>query len=212
MGIGAALDMLLKARNKKPGTLATETGISKNTIYGIIKRDNKKVDLAILDKIAANLGVSVDFFFDADKFDGSFDISDYPSFNGISRRAIPMLGSISCGEPTFAEEDFQYYVSVGAEIHADFALRASGDSMIGARIFDGDIVFVREQPDVEDGQIAVVLIDDDTLLKRVYKLPDGRVQLRAENPRYAPITVGGRAETRTVKILGRAIAVQTDVI
>ena len=205
--------MLLKSKNKRPGTLATETGISKNTIYGILKRDNKKVDLAILDKIASNLGVPIDFFFDADKVDGdSFDVDDYPYLKKLSRHRIPVLGTVSCGEPKYAEEDFQYYVSVGAELHADFALRASGDSMIGARIYDGDIVFVRRQPDVDDGQIAVVLIDDEALLKRVYKLPDGRIQLRAENPRYQPIMVGGAKETRTIRILGRAIAVQTDVI
>ena len=83
--------------------------------------------------------------------------------------------------------------------------------MIGARIYDGDIVFIRKQSDVEDGEIAAVIIDDEATLKRVYKLPGGRTQFRAENPKYAPIDVGGNGESRSVRILGKAIAFQSDV-
>lgn len=215
MGIGTALDMLLKAKKKKPGTLATETGINKNTIYGILKRDNKKVDLSILERISDNLGVPIDYFFDADKVTGEDETScifSYPDILPIGKQRLPVLGSVSCGEPQYAEEELEFYIQNTTHINADFILRARGDSMIGARIYDGDLIFVRKQPDVDDGQIAVVIIDDETLLKRVYKLRDGRRELRAENPKYRPIMVGGRDETRTVQILGRAVALQTDVI
>lgn len=66
MAIGKKLETLLQLRGKKPGTLATETGINKNTIYAIIKRDNEKVNMGTLTTIAEALGVSVDYFFEKD--------------------------------------------------------------------------------------------------------------------------------------------------
>lgn len=74
---------------------------------------------------------------------------------------FPLLGNIACGEPIFANEERELYVEAGANIQADFCLRAKGDSMIGARIYDGDIVFIKQQPMVEDGEIAAVLIEDE---------------------------------------------------
>ena len=94
-------------------------------------------------------------------------------------------------------------------IQADFALRCKGDSMIGARILDGDIVYIRQQPDVDDGEIAAVLIDNEATLKRVYKMP-GRLQLRAENPAFLPINLEGD-ELETVRILGKAVAFKSSV-
>lgn len=102
-------------------------------------------------------------------------------------------------------------LEVGAEIHADFALRAKGDSMTGARIQDGDIVFIRRQDTVNNGEIAAVLIDDEAALKRIRYLPGGMTMLQAENPAYEPIFIGGEGETRVVRILGKAIAFQGDV-
>ena len=72
--------------------------------------------------------------------------------------------------------------------------------MIGAEISDGDLVFIKKQSDVDDGEIAAVLIDDEATLKRVYKIAD-KVQLRADNPHYPPIDLDG---TQSVIILGRA--------
>ena len=79
--------------------------------------------------------------------------------------------------------------------------------MIGARIYDGDIVFVRRQDDVEDGELAAVLIGDEAMLKRVFKLGD-RMQLRSENPAYPPIMVSGE-DNLPIKILGKAVAFQS---
>lgn len=129
----------------------------------------------------------------------------------ITTQRIPLLGTIHAGEPTFADEDFESYVEVGANIRCDFALRVVGDSMINARIMDGDIVFIRQQDTVNDGEIAAVLIDDEATLKRVHFLPQGMVMLQAENPKYQPIVIGGADETRNVRILGKAFAFQSDV-
>lgn len=129
----------------------------------------------------------------------------------ITIQRVPMLGTIHAGEPTFADADFEFYVEAGVTVKCDFALRVVGDSMINARIMDGDIVFVRQQDTVNDGEIAAVLIDDETTLKRVRFLPGGLLMLQPENPKYQPIVIGGAGETRTVRILGKAVAFQSDV-
>lgn len=117
--------------------------------------------------------------------------------------SIPLVGNIACGEPILAEENIEGYVKAPAYCEGSFALRCKGDSMTGARIMDGDIVIIRQQSDIDDGEIAAVLIEDEATLKRVYKMP-GRLVLRAENPRYAPIDLSG-AELDGVRILGKAV-------
>lgn len=129
----------------------------------------------------------------------------------IKKQKIPLLGAIACGQPIMANEDRESYVEVGTEIQADFCLKAQGDSMIGARIEDGDIVFIKQQPMVENGEIAAVLIGDTATLKRVYydELNKNLI-LNAENPRYPPM-VFNNENLDKVKILGKAIAFQSDI-
>lgn len=116
---------------------------------------------------------------------------------------IPLVGTIACGEPLLAEENLDGVVPIPEYIHADFGLRCKGDSMVGARILDGDIACIRQQPDVEDGEIAAVLIDGEATLKRVYKIP-GRLQLRPENPSFPVLEYTG-PELEQVRILGKAV-------
>lgn len=132
-----------------------------------------------------------------------------PNCFPIEKKKFPLLGNIACGEPIFADEDFEGYVEAGADIDADFCLRASGDSMIGARIHDGDIVFIKQQSIVDNGQIAAVLIENEATLKRFYyDQASDTVQLMAENPSYAPI-VKMKSDLNDIRILGRAIAFQS---
>lgn len=132
-----------------------------------------------------------------------------PNCFPIEKKKFPLLGNIACGEPIFADEDFEGYVEAGADIDADFCLRASGDSMVGARIHDGDIVFIKQQPIVDNGQIAAVLIENEATLKRFYyDQASDTVQLMAENPSYAPI-VKMKSNLNDIRILGRAIAFQS---
>lgn len=119
-------------------------------------------------------------------------------------RKIPLLGTIACGTPILARENIAQFTDVPVEIHADFALRCKGDSMVDAHIYDGSIVYVREQPDVENGEIAAVVIGEEATLKRVYKYP-GKVVLKPENPEYAPLIYAG-GEINDLRIIGRAIA------
>ena len=106
-------------------------------------------------------------------------------------------------------ENIEGDVDIPEHIHADFALRCKGDSMINARIYDGDIVYIRQQDTVEHGQIAAVLINDEATLKRVHLFPD-HVVLEAENPQYRPRTFWGE-EMNSLRILGRAVAFTSDV-
>ena len=119
-------------------------------------------------------------------------------------RKVPLIGSIACGTPILAEENLDGAVEAPDHVHADFALRCKGDSMINARIFDGDIVYIRQQESVEHGEIAAIIIDDEATLKRVYLYED-HISLEAENPQYRPL-VYWEAEMNNVRILGRAVA------
>lgn len=129
----------------------------------------------------------------------------------IKKQKIPLLGNIACGQPIFANEDRESYVEVGVDICADFCLKAKGDSMVNARILDGDIVFIRQQPMVENGEIAAVIINDEATLKRVYyNHAEEMLVLQSENPSYEPLVYVGK-ELNNIRILGKAIAFQSDV-
>jgi len=130
----------------------------------------------------------------------------------IETKKFPLLGTIACGQPIFADEHFESYVEAGSNIHADFCLRVKGDSMINARITDGDIVFIRKRPMVNDGEIGAVLIGDEATLKRIYYNKDkNEMVLVAENPNYKPMVYKNK-ELNEIRILGKAIAFQSNVI
>ena len=117
-------------------------------------------------------------------------------------RRIPLLGAIAAGEPIFAGEEHETYVDVGSSVQADFALEVQGESMEPV-YKDGDVVYIRSQSDVSDGQVAAVVIDDSATLKRVYHLPIG-VQLMPINPAFAPMLFTAQ-NSNSVRILGLAV-------
>ena len=119
--------------------------------------------------------------------------------------AVPLVGTIACGAPILADENKECDIFVPEHIHADFALRCKGDSMIGADIVDGDIVYIRQQEEVLDGQIAAVLIEDEATLKRVYyDKQSSEITLVAENPKIRPMVYRGE-QLNHIRILGRAV-------
>ncbi len=129
----------------------------------------------------------------------------------IETRRFPLLGSIACGVPIFADEEQELYVEAGTDLDADFCLRARGDSMTGARIHDGDVVFIRKQSDVDNGEIAAVLIGDEATLKRVFYYPDKqKLVLSAENAKYEPLVYIGE-ELEQIRIIGKAVAFQSSL-
>ncbi len=120
-------------------------------------------------------------------------------------RRIPLVGEIACGTPILAEENIEDWVDLPRHIHADYALTCRGESMVGAGIFDGDVVYIRQQPEVLNGQIAAVRVDGDTAtLKRFYRAGD-TVTLVAENPAIPPQVFAG-SELGRLSVLGLAVA------
>ncbi|MBQ3182386.1 MAG: helix-turn-helix domain-containing protein [Clostridia bacterium] len=127
----------------------------------------------------------------------------------LKRKKVPMLGHIACGKPIFADENRNEYVLADGDIKADFCLTCNGDSMTGARINDGDIVFIRQADMVDNGEIAAVIIEDEATLKRIYYYPEkNKLILNAENPKYEPLVYIGE-ELDHIRILGRAVAFQS---
>lgn len=118
-------------------------------------------------------------------------------------KKIPLLGTIACGEPITAVENIECDIELPENIKADFALRCKGDSMTDAHIYNGDIVYIRQQPIVDNGDIAAVLIGDEATLKRVY-IKQSSVTLMPCNPSYEPLIYSG-AELDEIKIIGKAV-------
>lgn len=122
-------------------------------------------------------------------------------------KKVPLLGEIAAGEPILAFEDCRTYVEIDEYCNVDFCLKIKGDSMIDARINDGDIVFVRQQPVVENGEIAVVLLDNEATLKRFYKNDNG-VILKPENKIYQPRFYTEK-DFKDIRVLGKAVFFQS---
>ena len=121
-----------------------------------------------------------------------------------------VLGNIACGSPIEAIQEEEQYVETEFNIHADYVLKCQGDSMINARIFNGDYVFIKEQPEVENGEIAAVWMDGTVTLKRFYR-HDEYIELRAENPTFKPIIIH-QEDFDSIRIIGKAVACQFFVI
>ena len=122
-----------------------------------------------------------------------------------------VLGATACGKPLHREL-LDETILAPADIKADIVFRCVGDSMINARIFDGDAVFIHLQPEVENGQIAVVRVGDEYTLKRIYVFED-YVELRAENPTVKPIILRGHElEPDNYEVVGLAVAFLSSVL
>lgn len=119
-----------------------------------------------------------------------------------------VIGGTACGSPIHSEIE-EETVLAPEDIDADRVFRCIGDSMVGAHIFDGDIVFVKTGEYVEDGRIGVVRVDDEYTLKRIYRGPD-YLELRSENPAYPPIII--RGEQENAEIIGKAVQFLSRVI
>lgn len=127
-----------------------------------------------------------------------------PGFEPMPKmKKIPLIGAIACGEPITAEQNIEKMVDVPENIRCDFSLTCHGDSMVDAGIHDKDVVYIRIQPEVENGEIAAVRIDGEATLKRVYYNP-GTLTLMPANPAYAPMIYTG-PQLEEVHIEGKAV-------
>lgn len=220
------LKLLRREAGLSQQDFAKQLGTSKSSI-NMYERGEREPGLETLEAIADYFNVDMDYLLGKSEhrsksawlegIDKSVDLDilrsqiKFENLFPIERKRYPLLGEIACGKPITANEEIDLYVEAGADIQADFCLKAKGDSMIGARIYDGDIVFIRQQDMVEDGEIAAVLIDDEATLKRVYYDREaGVLQLFAENPHYKTMRFSGE-ELDHIRILGKAVAFQSDL-
>lgn len=198
MTFGNRLRNARKAKKLTQKELATKIKAAHNSISNW-ENDQNMPDPDTIQNLCWALEVEPNYFFAVDSSSVPKNIIPMPEM-----RKIPLLGSIACGEPILAVENIEEYISIPKDLAGDFALTCRGDSMINARIFDGDIVYIRQQDTVENGEIAAVLIDNEATLKRFKKLPD-RIILEPENPMYDPLVYRGE-EMNNVRILGKAVA------
>ena len=202
------LKELRKSRGLTLDELAELIGTSKQTIHRYENGIIANVPAEKVESLANALGTTPGELMGWD----SEPAKEYENVTPMSVKRLPVLGDIACGVPILAEEKHESFVTVSDKFDADFCLTARGDSMIGARIHDGDIVFIRSQNTVENGEIAAVILDDEATLKRVYYYPnEGKLVLSPENPRYAPLVYVGR-ERESVRIIGKAVAFQSVII
>lgn len=219
MTLGDIIKKYREEHDMSMDAFATKSGLSKAYISILEKNQHPKTGKPVIPSVtsmqsAAN-GMNMDVNDLFSLVDGYVtlsqapDIPDYPNIHPIGIQRYPVLGSVACGKPVYMAEERELYVDSTVAVHADFVLIAKGDSMTGARINDGDIVFIRQQPEVENGEIAVVAIDDEATLKRFYKYSD-LIVLRAENPEYKDIELRPE-DHKEIHVLGKAVAFQSDV-
>lgn len=214
----------LRKLREQSGYTLKEISVKLGVSEAMVSRhesSTKNIPYDIIEEYAKIYGCTPSYIMGWDSAGSSTDNGYYANLKElpnnilpISTVKVPLVGEIACGEPIEADEEIEYYVEPGAPIHCDFALKAKGDSMEGVnlKIHDGDIVFVRRQSTVENGEVAVVIIDNDATLKRVYYYPDDKkLVLQAENSKYAPFVYVG-PELETVHILGKAVAFQSYII
>ena len=200
MDFGTKLKNLLDEKQMKVTELANLTGINRNTLYACVRRGSQRFDPPALKKIADALGVDVYYFLDSKPLTTPNNLIPIEQ---LSSKRIPIIGTISCGQPIMAEQQDDQYMDIPSSHHrADAAVIVEGDSMT-PRYHHGDTVFLRLQADVDDGQIAAVVVDDSVTLKKVYHLPDG-VCLVSENAAYPPMTFTS-SNSDSARILGLAI-------
>lgn len=217
--IGRRIKMRREELNMTQEELGNRLWLNKSTIQRYEAGRISKIKLPVLHAMAKQLNVDPNWLaLKTDKMgefseqqqwyqNNNFDIrlSKYPNISPVKLKKFPMLGKIACGEPIFADEDRESYVMADTDIKADFCLTAKGDSMVNARIYDGDIVFIRSDVEVQNGDIAAVVIGDEATLKRFYyDKENNKVVLMAENPKYAPL-VYVNEELEQIHCLGKAV-------
>jgi repressor LexA len=210
VSLGKEIKVLRKNQKWSQSDLASRLGVSRSAV-NMWEQGERTPSIPVLKDMAKLFGVelmSLLHYVIQEKTANSYKIKEAPApyleqvefYQPDSMAKIPIVGQISCGNGEVAFEEIEGYEDtptswlIGGQY---FYLRAQGDSMTNARIFDGDLVLIRKQPEVEDGEIAAVLINDEAVLKRVYKRDDTLI-LQSENPNYPPKIV-----KKDVKILGK---------
>lgn len=187
--------------------LASLLKVSRSTI-GMYETGSREPDFETCEAIADIFNVDMDYLMGRSNVERKHPITPPttvpPGFEPLPRMVKkPLIGDIACGEPITAEQNIADYVDVPESVHCDFCLRCHGNSMVEAGIQDNDVVYIRAQPEVEDGEIAAVRIGGEATLKRVYY--DGQsLTLMPANSSYRPKTYSGQ-ELENIRIEGKAV-------
>lgn len=192
------LNGLLSATGVKQYELSERLGVSESTVSSWCS-GAKMPRMSKIDQMAIMFGVSR-----SDLLEEKLDAQ-----SGILRIRFnrkPLVGDIACGTPILAEENITDYVDVPEHIHCDFALKCHGNSMIDLGVKDGDIVYIRSQPEVQNGQIAAVVVDDmepEATLKKFFKY-ENHIMLIPANSEEQPFAFYGEEMAR-VHVQGLAV-------
>lgn len=168
------------------------------TTYVNYEKGTREPNSETLIKLSRFFGTSIDYLLGKPE-------SDFipPGFEPLPEmESVPLVGRIACGQPITAEENLEGYVSIPAAWHATFTLQCRGDSM-EPTIHDGDLVAIRKDVQIENGQVAAVRIGDEATLKHIY-LHEDYIELRPENPTYSSI-IRRKEEMNDVTIEGKAV-------
>ena len=214
MTIGERIKLHREKANLTQDELAKQLNTTKQTVYKYENNVVTNIPSDKIEKMAELFGVNPGYLmgWEGDHFSGEKTDMIFDNIFPVSIKKFPLLGEIACGEPIFVNEDRESYVLSGTDINADFCLKAKGDSMIGARIYDGDVVFIKKTEIVDNGEIAAIVIDDEVLLKRFYYFPDeSLLTLQSENPKYPPKNYTNE-QLNHIRVLGKAVAFQSDII
>lgn len=191
-------------KNMRAAELSRRTGISKPRLSQYLSG----VYIPKADAICAMaqaLGINEGYLL------GTSDSPAPQGADGAAFKALPIIGEIACGVPVFANAEDGGLIITDIDTDADFCLIAKGDSMKDARICNGDTVFIQKTDMVSNGEIAAVIINDEATLKRVYYYPESeKLMLLPENSNYEPLVFVGK-DLEKIRILGKAIAFQSDV-
>lgn len=203
-------DRIRQARLEQDVTqqeLADYIGVSKQAVYKYENNIVTNIPTDKVDAIAKRLRVSPAYLMGWEEQPApaaSKEPTIPPGFMPMPEMVqVPLIGSIACGTPITAEQNIKSYVGVPAAWRADFALECHGDSM-APTICDGDVVCIRSQPEVEQGQIAAVRIGEEATLKHCY-YQNGVVQLIADNPSVCPPMVYTGSDLDEIEVEGLAV-------
>lgn len=208
--LGMRLKYLRKRMNKNQEQVARSVNISRAR-YSHYENNHVEPDIDLIKKLAAYFDVNTDYLLgvsDNENNNNNFINETHNIEYNPKMMKIPVLGHISAGKPILAEEHIEEYTSVpntGNYKQSDlFMLKVKGDSMTGSRIYEGDRVLVKMQPEVENGEIAVVNVNGyEATLKKVRKMENGQTLLMPSNENYDPILV----DSENARIIGKVIQV-----
>ncbi len=204
MTVGDRIRQVRQEQDVTQQELADYIGVSKQAVYKYENNIVTNIPTDKVDAIAKRLKVSPAYLM-------GWERSPQPAPRPIPKgfepmpkmKKIPLVGSIACGTPILAQQNIEKIVDVPENIRCDFSLTCHGDSMEGAGIHDRDVVYIRIQPEVENGEIAAVRIGEEATLKRVY-YQNGTLTLMPANAAYAPMVYTG-PELNDVQIEGKAV-------